>query len=68
MKTLHELNEAVQQKISILDKVLMVMDSADLEMESKKNQKTRKKKQKKSEPFNGALYYYWSNAPIMHYP
>lgn len=64
MKTLHELNEAVQQKISILDKVLMVMDSADLEMESKKNQKTRKKKkQKKSEPFNGALYYYWSNAP-----
>lgn len=44
MKTLHELNEAVQQKISILDKVLMVMDSADLEMESKKNQKTRKKK------------------------
>lgn len=35
MKILHELNEVLQQKIIILDKVLMVMDSADLEVEDK---------------------------------
>lgn len=35
MKTLYELNEVVQEKIIMLDKVLMVMDSAGLEVECK---------------------------------